>query len=365
MAPSMLPEDSVRRHAGSLPDTIRHLMERPAHLGSRRQALVARALTAIARLPGRRLPVKGWTVVTELLHPRIPGATGQTTHRSRWGAVLRLDLDDYTQRCIYYDAFEADELNLMLGLLRPGDVMIDVGANVGIFTLAAARAVGESGVVHAFEPVTANYDRLMENVELNGFRNVRLNRAAAGDVAGATTLGIDPDMERSSGRTMSGYYTVGLTGRQASAPMVRLDDCVAVSPSEQPVRMVKMDVEGFEPRALAGMRTLLDRQHVDVLLLEVSVYNLVRHGFTIADVVRPLESAGYRLYRLGPLGWLRRWRYRGEPSVPDRAAVRPGLVATLVAGLQDLERHFNLVAVRDSHPAVRRWPALLRGSSLR
>jgi FkbM family methyltransferase len=332
---------------------------------SRRVGLRSRALTAIARLPGRRLPVKGWTVVTEVLHSRIPEATGQTVHRSQWDAVLRLDLDDYIQRCIYYDAFEADELNLMLRLLRPGDVMIDVGANVGIFTLAAARAVGGAGLVHAFEPVTANYERLVENVELNGLQNVRLNRAAAGDQAGTATLGIEPGMERASGRVMSGFYAVGLSGRQASAPMVRVDDYLALSSPERQVRMVKMDVEGFEPRALAGMRALLDGQRVDVLLLEVSAYNLVRHGFGIADVVRPLESAGYRLYRLGALGWLRRWRYRGEPSLPDRTVVRSGFVASLLVGLQDVERQFNLVAVRGGHPAVQRWPALLHGASVR
>jgi FkbM family methyltransferase len=323
-----------------------------------------RAATVLARLPGRRLPLKGWTVVTEQLHRRTGAPGGDVVHRSAWGCTLRLDLDDYTQRCIYYDAYETEELDLARRLLQPGDVMVDVGANVGIFTLVAAAAVGPAGEVHAFEPVPANHERLAENVALNGLSNVVLHRVAVGDEEGTTTLGIPPETARASGGTMSGFFVVGLTDRAIAAPLVRLDGPAAGLPAGgRQIRLVKLDVEGFEPRVLAGMGALLATQRVDFLLLEVSVYNLRRQGLAIADVVRPLESAGYSLFRLGARRRLRRWRYRGEPSVPDRSRA-PSLMDTIVAGLQDRERHFNLFAIRGGHPALAGAPEHLRPAAL-
>jgi hypothetical protein len=113
------------------------------------------------------------------------------------------------------------------------------------------------------------------------------------------------------------------------------------------------------------MEATLAGQGIDVLLMEVSVYNLAHHGLAIADVVAPLERAGYRLYRLASLGLLRRWRYRGEPSVPSRGGETVGFVRNIMDGLQDQRgRQFNLVAIRGNHPALRGEPRVLRASSL-
>jgi FkbM family methyltransferase len=322
-------------------------------------------MLAAARLPGRRFPVKGWSVVTEHLHPLIANPASEVTHQTPWGVTMRLDLTDYVQRCIYYDAFEVEELDFMRGLLRPGDVVVDAGAHVGYFTLVAARAVGADGQVHAFEPVPGNHERLTENIELNSLTNVRLNRAALGDGDGTITLGIDHDMERSSGRRTSGHYAAGLGLRQVSAPVVRLDDYLSEAVAGRSVRVLKMDIEGSEPRALAGMEATLAGHRIDVLLMEVSVYNLARQGLAIRDMIAPLERARYRLYRLASLGVLRRWRYRGEPSIPRRGDEPVGFLRNIADGVQDQRgRQFNLVAVRSDHPAVRTDPRLLRASAL-
>jgi FkbM family methyltransferase len=325
----------------------------------------SRLLLAVARLPGRRFPVKGWSVVSEHLHPLIAGPVSETTYSTRWGVTMRLDLQDYPQRCMYYEVYESDELGFLSGLLRPGDLVVDAGAHVGLFTLVAARAVGPTGQVHAFEPVPANYARLTENVELNSLANVRLNRVALGDQEGIVSLGIDGDMERSSGQAMSGNYSVGLGLRQVSAPVTTLDDYLARTAPGCRVKALKMDIEGFEPRALAGMEATLADHRIDVLLTEVSVYNLAHHGLAIADIVRLLERAGYRTYRLAALGLLRRWRYRGEPSMPSRGGEPVGFLRNIADGVRDqFGRQFNLVAVRNSHPALKRDPSLLRASAL-
>jgi FkbM family methyltransferase len=317
---------------------------------------------SIARLPGSRFPVKGWTQVTELIHRRVVREHGEVLHRTQYGVLMCLDLDDYVQRGIFYDAWEVHEINLLRRLLRPRDVMIDVGANVGLFSLVAARAVSESGAVHAFEPVPGNWQKLEENIRLNQISNVRVNRSALSDRAGEVTLAIDANMARTSGPNTSGFFTLSQVEkpvRQVSSPAETLDNYVSRELPGVPIRLVKIDVEGAEPRVLTGMRRTLDSHQVDFLMLEVSVYGLDRSGFRIQDVVGSLQRSGYELYRLGFGGVLTRWAYRGEPSIPRRPERQVGLITGVYQGLQDMARLFNLVAVRDDHSSVAHKPRFI------
>ncbi|MHB8510527.1 MAG: FkbM family methyltransferase [Candidatus Dormibacteria bacterium] len=330
--------------------------------------LKTRLAERLARLPGRWAPVKGWSLVTEWLHRHTDRQSVDVVHQNAYGVRLRLDLRDYTQRGMYYDAYETHELNFMTSVLRPGDVVIDIGANIGLFTLVAAQAVGSNGTVHAFEPVPGNCERLEENVQLNGFTNVRVNRSAVSDRAGTVALAIDADMARTSGESTSSFFTVTQLAdpvRKVTARAETIDAYASRELANRGIRLVKIDVEGSEPAVLAGMSEVLKAHRVDVLMLEVSLYGLHRSGSRIYDEVEPLRSAGYELYRLGVGGLLSRWSYRGEPSIPDRAPGSVGVIGGLQQGLQDLRRLFNLVAVRNDHPAVLARPRLVSAGKLR
>jgi FkbM family methyltransferase len=324
-----------------------------------------RALAKFVRLVPRIVPLKGWTVLTDRLHPYIVDGATDVVHRTPDGMEIRLDLEDYIQRGIFYDAWEAPELAFVRSILRPGDVVVDVGANVGIFTLTAAHAVGAGGQVHAFEPVPANFERLAENVSRNALSNVLLNQVAVGSAAGETQLGLEPEMELTSGKRMSGFFTVGSTLRQVTVPVVSLDKYAADHLQGRPVRFLKIDVEGYEPEVLRGMRTLLGTHRVDTVMIEVSVYALRKAGATIRQLVDQLLEPQYRLYRLDLPGILRRWSYRGEPTIPRRKPGQHPFFAGIVIGLQDLERNFNLLAIRGDLPAVAANPAFVRISRLR
>jgi FkbM family methyltransferase len=322
-----------------------------------------RVLASMLRLVPRLVPLKGWTIVTERLHPYIVDGTTDVVHRTREGLHLRLDLDDYIQRGIFYEAWETPELAFARAILRHGDIMFDVGANVGIFTLVGASAVGPTGQVHAFEPIPVNFNRLTENVQRNGFANVVVNQAAAGPLDGVTQLGLEPDMERTSGKQMSGFFTVGSTQRQVTVPVVRLDRYAEAHLPGRAIRLIKIDVEGYEPEVLRGMQALLDAQRVDVMMMEVDVYSLNRLGTTVGALVNRLHKSGYHLYRLSLPGRLRRWTYKNEPTIPRRQPGRHGFLSTVLIGLQDLERNFNLVAIRGGHPALGGKPRSLPTTS--
>ncbi|MDQ6884631.1 MAG: FkbM family methyltransferase [Candidatus Dormibacteraeota bacterium] len=251
-----------------------------------------------------------------------------------------------------YDTWEAVELAFVRSILRPGDVVFDIGANVGIFTLTAAHAVGPSGQVHAFEPVPANFERLSDSVSRNALGQIVLNQVAAGAASGETQSGLEPGMELTSGKAMSGFFTVGSTLRQVTVPVVSLDDDAAQHLEGRSIRLVKIDVEGYEPEVLRGMRDLLSAGRIDVVMIEVSVYALARVGSTIGDLVDQLLHAHYRFYRIDLPGVMRRWTYHGEPTILQRKAGPQGFLEGVRKGFQHLERNFNLIAIRGDLPAV-------------
>gem|GEM_PF-6688659 len=300
----------------------------------------------LLRLPGRTLAVPGWSVVTETVHRRRRGMPARAEHVTPAGVRLRLDLGDWVQRTIYYDSWEVPELALVRSLVRPGDVMLDVGANIGLFALTAARA---GAVTHAFEPVPANVDALRANAALNPGAPVEVFAAALGDAPGTMLLGLPT--EHDSGARMSGFFTRGGTHRQVECPVTTIDAHLAAHGIAR-VRVMKMDVEGAEPLVLDGAARTLAAHRIDVILLEASVYALGRQGYGLGDLVRPLTAGGYHLFRLASRGRLQPWHYRGEPSVPARAEGPVHPLRSVVWGIQDLRRHFNLVAVRGDHPAL-------------
>jgi hypothetical protein len=114
------------------------------------------------------------------------------------------------------------------------------------------------------------------------------------------------------------------------------------------------------------MSELLNSHRVDVVMIEIHLYGLARGGSRIFDVVEPLRSSGYELYQHAVGGTLRPWSYRGEPSIPDRASAgNDGFIRGVYKGVQDLNRLFNLVAVRNDHPAVAGRPRFISAGRLR
>jgi FkbM family methyltransferase len=265
------------------------------------------------RTTPRIFPVPGWfPVVVERFHPAI-GRGLEEIEVVRHGVRMRLDLRDYTQRRIFYDSHEPAELKFVQKFLRPGDVVLDVGAHVGIFSLLSASIVGTRGEVHAFEPVPANFAVLERNVRLNGFDNLIINRTAVGADKGQVTLGL-PDVAPDNGAS-SGMYTVAGRGRPVTALVVTLDSYIDGRVGNRPIRLLKIDAEGSEPAVLRGLARRLASAPPSAILFEVNLESMRQQGFDLEDVLRPLRDARYRLYRWNGLGRLELF----EPPPPAHA----------------------------------------------
>ena len=312
-------------------------------MGGALRTLGSRVIVPFLRVSTRTVPIPGWfSLVVEQLHPHVTdGASIAEVEQA--GVRMRVNLEEYTQRRIYYGSYEPGEVAVLTRLLRPGDVALDVGAHVGFFTLLAAAAVGESGEVHAFEPVPANFEALTGNVGLNGFRNVVANQVAVGQEAGSFELGTTAE------GVNTGAYTQGGEQSSFTAETIALDEYVADRIGDRPVRLAKIDVEGVEPEVLSGFRRRLATQPPEALIVEVNVDMLAFHGHRARDITEPLVAAGYGLYRVGALRRLRPLKPEdldASPRPPTSGPTR-GLIKLINQGLRERRTFFNLLALQE------------------
>src|SRR6266566_5691879 len=182
------------------------------------------------------------------------------------GRRLQVDLTDVAHFCAYWSGhYEPDTERVFCEWLRPGDLVIDGGANVGFLATLAAKLVQSDGQVHCFEPVPANREKLNRNVGLNALRNVVVNAAALGQETGEAVIHRFTGLSNSQ----SSLSTLGRPdGTLAKCNVVRLDD-YADAHDLTSVRLIKLDVEGAEFSALRGGETLLRRHH-PLLLVELN-----------------------------------------------------------------------------------------------
>ncbi len=193
------------------------------------------------------------------------------------------------------------EKRMYLSIVKRGDVVLDVGANVGYFTQLFSDLVGSRGQVHAFEPVPATFELLSKNVTHSPNRkNVFSNCMALGDRDEETTIFIpNGDVGQAA---LARHQTGSWTSDRIQAIRVQLMRLDGYADRLSRVNFVKCDVEGAELMVLrGGMATL--RRFKPMIFLEVEECWTRSFGWTPDDVVRLLREIGYRhFYGLGEDG---------------------------------------------------------------
>jgi FkbM family methyltransferase len=207
---------------------------------------------------------------------------------------MRLYFDSDLCRLIYYGSFEYKERQFLNDFLKPGDIFIDVGANIGLFTLIAAKIVGQSGHVYAFEPYTKIYNRLLDNVNLNKFYNVTCHNLALDDSIKQQALTISLD-----GFDAWNSLAKPIKGEQFGVEMVETitwDNFVDKHNLIGKVRMMKIDVEGWEKYVLTGADKTLYRGDAPTLQVEFNEAASQVAGSSCKELYHILEDFGYKLY---------------------------------------------------------------------
>jgi FkbM family methyltransferase len=182
--------------------------------------------------------------------------------------VMYVDPKDTEGDMAMGNAWEETTTQVFQQLIRPGDVIIDVGAHWGYFSLLAATLCTETGKVYAFEPHPRNFAMLTRNIEANHLSNVVTVQSAVSNCAGSIPMF---EAHSSMGHSLNALPQEwragdGASPKAISVSTVKLDDFFANNPVEP--RLVKIDIEGAEPLALAGMRCLIERNPALVMIME-------------------------------------------------------------------------------------------------
>jgi FkbM family methyltransferase len=186
--------------------------------------------------------------------------------------------------------WEAFETEIVQHFLRPGDVFVDIGANIGWYTIVAASIVGVDGHVYAFEPAGDNFELAARNLIHNDLQNVTLEQMAISDRAGTDLLFLSTEN--------LGDHRLFASDEERSSQPVR-----ATSLSEYfeckstPIRMLKLDTQGSEARIFEGMPADFVRERdVAAILLEYWPFGLEQSGSSAQALIRRLAALDLRCY---------------------------------------------------------------------
>src|SRR5690242_1114122 len=152
-------------------------------------------------------------------------------------------------------SFELEKQRVFRSLVKPGSVLYDIGANVGIYTLLGSKLVGPGGHVFAFEPLPRNLRLLHKHVKLNNLQNVTIVEKAVSDRDGFAAFNVENDLSAGS-LSMTGDLTVETIALDNEGSAIAL----------RPPSLLKIDVEGAEAQVLAGAAALLHTHRPAVLL---------------------------------------------------------------------------------------------------
>jgi len=211
-------------------------------------------------------------------------------------------------RDLYLGQFEHDVIDFLSHYLKPGMIVFDVGANIGVYSLLSAKYVGEHGAVHAFEPTPETFARLRTNVKLNKFTWVHLNQLAVAEKTGTSTLNL---YEQNAMNSLARQDWVGKSLGQTVVETISLNEYVKAKGLTR-IDLLKVDVEGAELAVLKGARHLLDGSNSPVVLCEFADKTTHGFGYQAASIRDFLGTFGYGFFRWCPE--LR--RLVSEPSRP-------------------------------------------------
>jgi FkbM family methyltransferase len=250
------------------------------------QAAASRAATLLARNPALFCRLMLAKLNTARPMPPLPA-------RRRIGKIVfEYDLADYRGTApMYFGSYALLVVNAMQRYLRPGDVFLDVGANIGYLSAVAARLVGPRGQVHAFEPVPAYFVRLGRLATLNPEYLIAANPCAAGETPGMCTMYVT--LEPGQSTLVRSYKVEPEILSTIDVPVVRLDSYLKQNQIER-VALIKIDAEGFELPILRGLRNYFENcRHRPAIICEIAPRAYPLMGRSVSELAGFMAEFGY------------------------------------------------------------------------
>lgn len=269
-------------------------------------------LLSVPKFPGRDF------LIERLPKWFIRKPKGEIIVRTRLGFKIKVDpvFDKNIENVIYErGVYEFGTVSLIKQLLKEGDIFIDVGANIGFLSLAAAVAVGKKGEVLAFEAVPSTYDILVANKELNSFSQLQARCIGVGSKSETVTIQAEEE-NRGGASILNKNKTSGV-----EIEVKKLDELI----TSGPVTLIKIDVEGYEFEVLKGAEELIKRDR-PALIVE---YSPVReNSIDPLEMFRWIKELGiYEFYKL------------------KRGKERKSSMVKIIAKTGGLPEHDNIICI--------------------
>ena len=240
--------------------------------------------TGVSKIPGA-LAVNTW--LYRVLKPR---AVLSVVCR---GNVIYVDGRDegVGQALLRQDPFNPAETELFDSFVKPGMIVVDIGANIGYFTLLAARLLGGKGRVYAFEPEPANYALLVKNIQANAFTNVVPVQMAVSDQTGTHVL-----FRHRYNFGCHSLSKANATSYDGSTPVATttLDHFFREVHPEDRIDLIKIDAQGAEGHIIEGARELLGYTNPRIIM-EFFPGALRNSGTDPTELLRRLRAYGFRI----------------------------------------------------------------------
>jgi FkbM family methyltransferase len=203
--------------------------------------------------------------------------------------------DSVLAKLIFTEDFEENEQIFLTRYLSKGDIYIDIGANIGIFVVIAARLVGEEGKVIAFEPTPLTFKRLQENCQLNDYKNIDLYQIALSDE-------VDKLLFYISNIGFDAWNSFALDPADIEKTKILIDtyplrNILECNKDIYLANLIKIDVEGWEHKVLSGGKDFFSNPKAPTLLIEFTDQNALHAGSSCKELYKFLVSLGYSMYK--------------------------------------------------------------------
>ncbi|MFY7666610.1 FkbM family methyltransferase [Flavobacterium sp.] len=195
---------------------------------------------------------------------------------------------------LIYRGFEESEIQFLKETLTEGDYFLDIGANIGLFSLFAAEKVGTSGKVIAFEPAPDTFQKLTENIQINNFTNVELHNLGVSDQVSKIPFFVSQngyDAWNSFGKLTNKSQTI------STEVEVKPLDSLLQETDISKIKLVKIDVEGWEKFVLQGGEHFFKTQQ-PIVMMEFTESTCFEVGYMVQELYDIMETYGYRWYEL-------------------------------------------------------------------
>ncbi len=207
--------------------------------------------------------------------------------------ALKASDQGITPMLLKQNDYEAEEIQLVKRMIKPGMTVVDIGANIGYYTVIFSKLVGKEGQVFAFEPEPENLDYLHENIAGNHCTNVEVAPIALADKKGQIDFFV-PECTRSTSSMVASNLIYEKGANKISVATESLDEYLSGKHAPQ-VDFIKIDVQGAESIVFSGAQKVLSQDHLS-LMMEFWPFGMKEAGTDIQEYLRMFERHGFSFY---------------------------------------------------------------------